>query len=309
MSDSATYIPKKDLKRKFTGDHNWTAKTPPWVIVDEAAVAMHKAESAYEEAKTAKYTARMAYRAAKAACSTAEKACSEAKEAYRKAAAAYDEDLDSLIDVDQATMNFEASLGGLIVDHTNSLSLHMRGEEINDMSAEAVGDSQKTMPYSHDQSLDSEPNSPADSEEVARKRRERTRREREQKKKGKKAFMRAGKKVGTAKMESKDAAAVIHGDESQALAAGDEKDAWETEEDETKPTKPKKQKQKRARTETTQRWFSESSDMEDNDIDGDYGYGHDPWDGYEGPELFMGDPRDREVAEIMGMNPYAMDWF
>lgn len=39
------------------------------------------------------------------------------------------------------------------------------------------------------------------------------------------------------------------------------------------------------------------------------GYGHDPFGGFEGPELLMGDPRDREVAEIMGMNPYAMDWF
>jgi len=274
------------------------------VIVDEAAVAMHKAEPAYEEAKTAKHTARMAYRAAKAACSTAEKACSEAQEAYRKAAAAYDEDLDSLIDVDQATMNFDASRRGSIVGHTNSLSLHMRGEEINDISAEAVRDFQKTMPYSHDQSLDSEPNSAADAEEVARKRRER-----KQKKKGKKTFKRAGKKVGTAKIESKDAPAIILNDGSQALAAGDEKDAWETEEDETKPTKPKKQKQKRARTETTQRWFSGSSDKEDDNIDGGYGYRHDPWGGCEGPELFMGDPRDREVAEIMGMNPYAMDWF
>ncbi|KAK5949791.1 hypothetical protein OHC33_009180 [Knufia fluminis] len=35
------------------------------------------------------------------------------------------------------------------------------------------------------------------------------------------------------------------------------------------------------------------------------GYGHDPFGAFEGPGLFMGDPRDREVAEIMGLNPYS----
>lgn len=275
------------------------------MIVDEAAIAMHEAESAYEEAKAAKHTAKMAYRAAKAAYSAAEKACGEAQEAYRVVAAAYDEDLDTLIDVDQAVMNYEASLRGLEMDHTNSLSLQT-GDEIKDIIAEAVRDFQfqGTMPYSHDQSLDSEPNSPADAEEVARKRRER-----KQKKKGKKTFKRAEKKVRNAQMEPQAAAAVTLSNGCKALAAEDEENAWETEEDETKPTKPKKQKQKqkRAGTETTQRWFSDFSDTEDDNIDG--GYGHDPWGRYEGPELFMGDPRDREVAEIMGMNPYAMDWF
>jgi predicted RNA-binding protein with PUA-like domain/exonuclease VII small subunit len=43
---------------------------------------------------------------------------------------------------------------------------------------------------------------------------------------------------------------------------------------------------------------------EDTDSDEDVDPDEDLSDGFDMPELFMGDPRDRDVADIMGMNPY-----
>ncbi|KAK5561234.1 hypothetical protein LTR46_000039 [Exophiala xenobiotica] len=43
---------------------------------------------------------------------------------------------------------------------------------------------------------------------------------------------------------------------------------------------------------------------EDTDSDEDVDSDEDLSDGFDMPELFMGDPRDRDVADIMGMNPY-----
>jgi hypothetical protein len=43
---------------------------------------------------------------------------------------------------------------------------------------------------------------------------------------------------------------------------------------------------------------------EDTDSDEGVDSDEDLSDGFDMPELFMGDPRDRDVADIMGMNPY-----
>jgi exonuclease VII small subunit len=43
---------------------------------------------------------------------------------------------------------------------------------------------------------------------------------------------------------------------------------------------------------------------EDTDSDEDVDSEEDLSDGFDMPELFVGDPRDRDVADIMGMNPY-----
>ncbi|KAK5266630.1 hypothetical protein LTR99_007240 [Exophiala xenobiotica] len=46
------------------------------------------------------------------------------------------------------------------------------------------------------------------------------------------------------------------------------------------------------------------SDEDTSDSNEDVDSDEDLSDGFDMPELFMGDPRDRDVADIMGMNPY-----
>ncbi|KAK5095377.1 hypothetical protein LTR24_003089 [Lithohypha guttulata] len=71
------------------------------------------------------------------------------------------------------------------------------------------------------------------------------------------------------------------------IPAQTEESAWKTEEEKEKPAKSKAKKNKKR---------SHRPAPSDPDSDDDHYY--DEFDGYE-PELTMGDPRDREIAEIL----------
>ncbi|KIW54241.1 hypothetical protein PV05_06611 [Exophiala xenobiotica] len=112
-------------------------------------------------------------------------------------------------------------------------------------------------------------------------------------------------------------------DELVATKEKENEEAWQTVDEGETRSKPKINRPKKVKKETKKggltksqrrRLIDEYGGLMDADdrvyqeiLAGGYAYGSDDdiSDDFDMPELFMGDPRDREVAEIMGMNPYA----
>ena len=100
-------------------------------------------------------------------------------------------------------------------------------------------------------------------------------------------------------------------------------EGWQTVDESETRSKPKINKSKKVKKEMKKggltksqrrRLLDEYGGLMDADdriyqerLAGGYAYGSDDdiSDDFDMPELFMGDPRDREVADIMGMDPYA----
>lgn len=105
----------------------------------------------------------------------------EAQEAYQEGAASHISDFDTLTDIDEVQMSFEAAVQDFDVGHTNSLSLGS-GTEANVTIARAgQGTLLCASPFSYDHRLNTQSDSPAGGDELARRRRDRKRRPRRKK--------------------------------------------------------------------------------------------------------------------------------